>query len=348
MSRQFPALRGLAIALVVLHHSVVMATTYPPSLGYPPVSGIVYWLFLLLQELGVFAVPAFLFISGSFVAYAARGTAARFTWKAVWRTISRILWPYLLWSLVYYVVLYVVRGDRKALLGVVKDLLVGYPYHFVPLLVFYYLISPVLTDLARRWGLAVLVVAWLFQLSLLNLIHPGALGFAFPEWVRAVVPRYYNQAFADWAVYFPLGLVCGLNARAVVPWVRKLRWLLLAATGGFFVLHILSAASIAHFPLAGYLAPVAFVLFSLVLGRKATPAVRRFEQVGKRSYGLYLIHLSVIWLVAAVAGVVAPWPLGSYLVLAPTLLVLSMGTPLLLMKAAASWLPGRVYRVIFG
>lgn len=356
MNRQFPALRGLAISLVVLHHSIMMGTLHPLGLGYPGVEGLGRWALLVLQALGVFAVPTFLFISGGFVAYAARGGSARFTWKAVWATLNRILWPYLFWSLVFYAVVYVLRGERPALneaegsslLGILKNLVIGYPYHFIPLLVFYYLLSPILVRFARRWGLVTLIIIALIQLMLLNLESPGMLGFVFPGWVRTIVPRYYNGVFADWGIYFPLGVVCGLNAKVVASWVRRLRWLLLATMLGFFVVYILSAASVLYFPLGQHICPLAFVFLSLIIDRNSIPVVRTFEQIGKGSYGLYLIHLSALWITACVVQIIVPWLLEHQVLLQPTLFLSALGIPLLLMKAAASLPTRRVYRYVFG
>lgn len=348
MSRQFPALRGLAIALVVLHHSIQMGVLYPLGLGFPPVEGLTYWVITALGGLGVFAVPIFLFISGSFVAWAARGDPPRFSWSAVWAGLNRILWPYVIWSLVFYGVVYLIRGEEISLLGAVRKLATGYPFHFVPLLAFYYLLSPILVRVAKRWGLIILIVIGLLQLALLNLVFPGALGFEFPAWVRAVVPSYYNGVLADWAIYFPLGVVCSLNVKAVVAWVKKLKWVLLGATLVFYVLYVLSLGSDMRFPVGGHFAPMTFVWLTLIIQRNAIPQVRAFEQLGKRSYGVYLMHLSVLWITVVVLEAVAPALFGVQILLQPILFLATLGGPLALMRAAAALPTRKAYRYVFG
>lgn len=348
MGRQFSALRGLAILLVLLHHSITFGISYLLELGYPRIEGVGHWILLVLKALGSSAVPTFLFISGGFVAYATRGNPARFTWKAVRTTLNRILWPYLLWSLVSYAVVYVLHNERSSLPIILKNLVIGYPYHFIPLLAFYYLAAPVLVASARRWGWVVLTIIALIQLTLLNLVSPGILGFVFPGWVRTIVPRYYNAVFAPWGIYFPLGVVCGLNANGVVSWARRFRRLLLPTMLALFLTHVLSAASVLHFSLSGHIWPVAFVFLSLIIDRNWIPRVRTFEQIGKGSYGLYLIHLNVLLLALPAVHFIAPWLLEHPVLFYPTLFLLAMQIPLLLMKAARSLLPGRACRYVFG
>jgi fucose 4-O-acetylase-like acetyltransferase len=338
----------LAISLVVLHHSIQMGMLYPQGLGYPPVEGITHWVLTALEGLGVFAVPTFLFISGSFVAWAARGDPPRTSWSAVWATLNRILWPYVIWSLVFYGVVYLVRGEEISVLDAFRKLAIGYPFHFIPLLVFYYLLSPVLVRITGRWGLILLVVIGILQLGLLNLVFPGVLGFEFPGWVRAVVPRSYNGVLADWAIYFPLGVFCSLNAKMVVAWVKKLRWVLFGATFVLYALHILSVHSVLRFPLGAYLAPVPCVLLTLVIERNAIPQVRTFEQFGKRSYGVYLMHLSVLWITVVVLAAVVPSLFGVQILLQPILFLATLGGPLAFMKVAASLPTRKAYRYVFG
>ena len=90
MNRQFPALSGLAMLLIVLNHTIEMGTSVPVQVGYPPVEGAMRTVLSLLQGLGVFAVPTFLFISGTFVAYAARGEPPKLTGKFLKNSLSHI------------------------------------------------------------------------------------------------------------------------------------------------------------------------------------------------------------------------------------------------------------------
>jgi hypothetical protein len=72
VSRQLGALSGLSILLILVNHTIELALSLGIKFGYPPLTGWQHYLLTFLQGLGVFAVPTFLFISGSFVAYAAQ------------------------------------------------------------------------------------------------------------------------------------------------------------------------------------------------------------------------------------------------------------------------------------
>ena len=56
------------------------------------------------------------------------------------------------------------------------------------LLVLYYLLAPLLVRLGRRWGWLVLAAIGLAQVFLINVLHPGALGFTLPSQAQALVP----------------------------------------------------------------------------------------------------------------------------------------------------------------
>jgi len=348
MNRQFPALSGLAMVLIVLNHTIEMGTSVPVQVGFPPLAEPVRVLLSLLQGLGVFAVPTFLFISGTFVAYAARGEPPALTGKFLKNSLSHILWPYLLWSLVFYALVLVQFDERYGPLGIVKNLLTGYPFHYVPLLVLYYLLAPLLVRLGRRWGWLVLAAIGLGQLFLINVLHPGALGFTLPSQAQALVPPVIGRTLADWAIYFPLGLVYGLNAKRLLPALQRLKWAFAGGVVLFFVLGFLHFNSIITLPLASYLAPLSFVLLAPSIQRNWIPGARRLETVGKRSYGLYLTHLIVLDLTLWGIQALAPGLFRFQLLLLPLLFVVALFTPLLAMDGLAHSPRRTVYRYVFG
>src|SRR5688500_13977086 len=122
MHRQYGALSGIAIVLIAINHAIHF------GLEVNPVDGAARHALVFLQALGAFAVPAFLFISGAFLSY----SAGQLSWAFVRSNVGRILWPYLVWSALFYVVVLLTNGERQSAPGYVKSLVVGYPYHFVP------------------------------------------------------------------------------------------------------------------------------------------------------------------------------------------------------------------------
>ena len=231
MNRQFPALSGLAMLLIVLNHTIEMGTKTPLRYGFAPLEGAPLVILSFVQALGFFAVPTFLFISGTFVSYAARGEPPKLTAKFLTGSVAHIGWPYLFWSAVFYVLVFVQLGERYSPKGYVKNLIVGYPFHFIPMLVLCYVVSPLLVRAARRHALALMAVLGAGQLLLLTLVHTKFL----PGGMEILVPPVVGHTLAVWAVYFPLGLVYGMRTRELLPWLQRNRWVLLALAIAMFI-----------------------------------------------------------------------------------------------------------------
>jgi fucose 4-O-acetylase-like acetyltransferase len=156
MNRQFPALSGVAMLLIVLNHTIEMDLDAPLGYGIPRVDGWTSTILSLMQGLGVFGVPTFLFISGVFVSYAASSKRGQLTYRFLIGSLRHICWPYLFWSTAFYSLIFLQFGRKYQLQGYVKNLVVGYPFHFIPLLFFFFLGSPLLVRLSRRYSLLVI------------------------------------------------------------------------------------------------------------------------------------------------------------------------------------------------
>lgn len=348
MQRQYMALSGLAMALVVLNHAIHMGLLGLSELGYPALPA--GWRFTLtaVQALGVFAVPIFFVVSGSFMAYAAR-SAPRLSPSFVWKSVRHIVWPYVLWSLLYYALMAVYQGERYSALGYLKNLAVGYPFHFVPLLITFYVLAPLLIPLARRYSWLLLVAVGLYQLFLLALREPGLFGFAFPAQLDVLFPLVLGNPLADWAIYFPMGLVFGLHAARWKPQLLKLRWAFVAATALLFGLGLLDVAGVVVAPWARYLCPAPLMFVLPTIERKAIPAVGQLERIGKRSYGLYLTHLIVMNLVLMALELIGGQAIFLIVLIFPLLLVAGLLIPMWLMDSFQQRGPTRkVYRYVFG
>jgi fucose 4-O-acetylase-like acetyltransferase len=334
MNRQYGALSGVAIFLVVLNHAVQF------GLDVSPVTGVWRQVLSVLQALGVFAVPAFLFVSGAFLAYSARELSVTF----LRNSLARLLVPYVVWSSIFYILLYAMTGERYSIAGYAKNLLVGYPYHFVPLLAFWYLTSPIVIRLGRRYGLALLLGIVLWQTWLLAVRFPEWLG-PMPRWSA---PPVLFIPMSDWAIYFPLGLVLTLQGTAKA---RLVRWRAVAgvATAGLLVLGLANAFGLVWAPWARFAAPVPLMFLLPTVERGWIPFFASFERLGRRSYGVYLAHFVIINALAFAIGNWLPW-LGRLPILAyPVLLIATLGLSMLLMDVAARSTAGRrAYRYLFG
>ncbi|MFO7536924.1 MAG: acyltransferase [Chloroflexota bacterium] len=349
MSRQLGAFSGLAMILIVLNHAIHMGLEATTDYGGFTLAAWERTLLSVLQGLGVFAVPIFLFVSGSFVAYAARARRVEgISYQFIWAGLRHILIPYLIWSLIFYLVVYLLRGEQHTALGYVKNILVGYPYHFIPLLVFFYLLAPILVYLSRRWSWLILLLVGAYQLFLLNARDPAILGVAFPEsWQLLVVP-VLTKTMADWGIYFPLGLVFSLHMGQIRPYLQRFKWIAAGLTLLFFVLALLDANGMINLAIARFLCPLTFILLIPIIERSTIPLVRHLEKIGKKAYGLYLTHLLILEIVVLLIGTQLPQLLNYPLILYPLLFGLAVLLPLLLMDTIARSPTRPAYRYLFG
>src|SRR5690606_13332041 len=153
-----------------------------------------------------------LFLSGCFFAYAASRGDLSANYRVVLVNLKHVAIPYLIWSLIFYAEILIFHGTRFSALEYIKNLLVGYPFNFVPLLIFYYVVSPLLIRLFRRIGWWMIGLIGLYQIFLLVVLHPHQVGLELPGVLRLLAPPVLSLPLSDWALYFPLGLVAVLQA----------------------------------------------------------------------------------------------------------------------------------------
>ena len=306
------------------------------------------WILVAIKEFGIIAVPIFLFIAGSFFVYAAQGKTVREGYKQVWKGLQHIIPPYLLWSMVYYLVVYFLFAERYDIFGYLHNLIVGYPFNFVPLLVAFYLAAPLMVWVAKRYPWLLLAVFLFYQTFLIVVLRPELFGFILPGWVNYFAPPVLRLSLAIWGIFYPLGLVVALHSMTIVPMLKRLWWLIALVGSGLFILAVLTSMDVINQPLAAVFGPLFGILLFPIIKREHIPFTRWLETLGKRSYGLYLTNLSVLKLLLALVSTTVPWLFSILSLLAILLTAFTLALPQLFM----AWVergPGRkVYRFAFG
>lgn len=348
MSRQFPALRGLAIFLVVLNHAITLSLQYRVEAGFEPLPDFERIILVALQTLGIIAVPTFYFLSGGYLVYAVRGKPLTAAYHVIARALRSIIVPYLLWSILFYIFIYLLQGDLYTLREYLKFILVGYPFHFIPLLVFYYLLAPILIRLIDRYPWGTMVAIALYQVFSVMVLMPGTFGVSLPEWTRYLTIPGIRQSVAIWGIFLPLGILYGLQGERMRSVLRRITWLLVILAVISYVLAVLHWLSLYHAPVAGLLNPLFVLLIFPLIARESIPFARGLEQLARRAYGLYLTNLILLSIALVIIRTWFPGLFSKMLILFPILVAVTIAALWLLMVGVEKLPSPNVRRYVFG
>lgn len=369
MIKQLFLLSGLAILGVICNHATGWGfiamfwwTDRYQSVSTPcfdQVGTLPYYALLAIQQLVVFSVPAFLFVSGFFVAYTARGSQSKLSWGLVRTRIRSLLIPYIIWSTVIFV------GD--AFQGIIyapseylRKLVSGQAieaYFYVPLLCQFYLISPLVTPLAKTKPKLVLSIAALLQLGTLSLRYLVAYGVETPTLVLLIrlTPVWL---FPIWAFFFPFGIVFGFHVSQFKQWLPRLRWGLLVTAGMLGLLAILEPQAPLNstgidwgrglHSISSNLYAIVFILSFLAFDQIAIPGSKTLNLLGRNSYGIYLLHSPVLEFSARVIRQILPLILAYQVIFQSLLVVLGVGVPLFFMAVVSKSRIRKSYSYLFG
>ena len=369
MSRRLFLLNGLAILAVVCNHAAGWGFTamfwwthqYRPvsSPNFDQLSTLPYYALLVVKQLTVFSVPAFLFVSGFFVAYAARGSQSTLNWKMVRVRITNLLVPYVIWSLVIFSGDFL-QGITYAPAEYLKRVAFGgatSAYFYVPLLFQFYLLSPLVVPIAKARARLLLFVSALVQLGVISLRYLDLFGADIPGLIqmRRMTPSWL---FVKWAFFFAFGVVSSFHLQQLKQWLARVKWGLLVAVVVLGSLAILETEVIYRstgedwrgnpLTISASLFAVTFILCFLAFDKVSIPFSKTIYQLGNKTYGIYLLHPKALELVARVTYHIAPWILGHQFLFQPLLIIFGMGGPLLFMTAVARSPARRSYRYLFG
>jgi hypothetical protein len=369
MVRKLLGISELAILGVLLFHAagwgfIAMFAWTNRSLPVAAADGflpgdLAYYGLRAIEQLVVFVIPAFLFVSGYFVAVATGRNGKTVRWSIVGARIKTLLIPYLLWSFLLWGMMFL-EGKIFSPIGYVELLLTGRTnpaYYYVPLLISFYLISPWIVQWAKNRWIALLVVAALVQSTVQLLYYPTLLGIQIPvlEPYVDIVPKWFFAARLFW---FVLGVVAGFHLLQYKSHLVRYRWHLCALALVLFFAGMVEWEQMVHLSrqewlghretLLDSLFSLTVILCLLAFDQVYTPLTGAISDLSSKSYGIYLIHSPVMEVVARVAYKFVPFILGYQFLFQPLLLVFGLGVPLLLM-----WIVSRspwrgYYRYVFG
>jgi fucose 4-O-acetylase-like acetyltransferase len=370
MVRRLLYLNGLAILAVILFHTAgwgfVAMFAWTPR--YLPVAepvfdqfgSVSYYVLRLVEQLVVAAIPLFLFVSGYFLAFAV-GKRPNLEAKQISARIKALLIPYLLWTLLTWG-LKLAEGTLYSPQQYLVMFLTGSTtpaYYYIPLLIQFYLLAPLLAPLARKYWVWLLLLTGVFQFALQGAVTAvllfGVRGV--PAWVGqlASIPKWLFLSRLFWVA---LGLVVGFHLPLFKAFFARWRWLWLVTAVLLIPLGLLEWELILH--LSGrqwlehretvldtvYSLALLFAFFGFV--NVTLPANRFVSDMGARSLGIYLAHIPVMEYVARGIYLLFPFILQYQILFQPIMIITGLGIPLLLMALMNRPPFRRFYAYLFG
>jgi surface polysaccharide O-acyltransferase-like enzyme len=371
MVRRLLWLNGLAVLGAVLNHATGWGFTamfwwvhrYLPveAPNFEQMGSFGYYSLLGLQQSIMFAVPAFLFVSGYFIAFATGRQNKSASWQLIRSRIVYLLVPYLVWSLLVFAADFV-QGQRLSLAAYARLLLTGRTtpaYYFIPLLIQLYLLSPLIVR-AAKWNARTLLLATLVvQLAVRTLVYLDTLGAALGP-AGSLLPLTGSWFFPSHLFWFTAGVVIGLNPATFQKLAVRGRKLFLGAALVLVPLGvvewqlILNAAEQPWLPiretLLDSLYAGLFILAFMGFESVKIPFAQPLEKLAGKAFGVYLVHSPALQFGARGVYFVAPWVLGNVWLFQAVLIAIGIGVPLLAMGIVdLNRSPvRRSYRYLFG
>ena len=294
--RNIQMFRGMAIIAVVMIH------TTPPGQCQ-----------IFCKPFINFAVAAFIFLSGYLT------KVDNDNWlKFYTRRISRVLVPYIIWTVIYSI-----PDIRSAgMSALVKNLLCANAtttLYYIFVYIQFVLLTPLLGKLAKSpyrhlgWLIAPLSVILFKYIPVFGGIELGK-----------HIQLFWNDACLGWFTFYYLGLILGNRIIDLKFNIRNLTILycaslLLQMAEGYLWYKTDPAGCGSQLKLSSILSSSIFILliYSVLLNRNHQPKSRLLCMIGDYSFGIYLVHMLILkWLQTLDFYNIIPYPINSIVVLA--------------------------------
>jgi peptidoglycan/LPS O-acetylase OafA/YrhL len=358
MTRRLLLLNGLAAFGVATYHAAAygldalfawtdryMAVSVP---NYDQLGGFYYYMLLVIRQLDAYVIPAFIFISGYFVAFVA-GRAGQMKWSVAWTRVKNFLIPLAVWTVVRFILL-------RQVPTTIHDFL--RPYYFIVLLIQFYLLSPLLVPLAKNNWKLLFVITLLIQGAVEAIFFMNNLG-VLPDSmqiVRDLLPLWFFPMRIFW---FGLGLIAGYHREEVSAFLGRYKWALLVLALVLAPLTIWEYEWFAQLAGKAWLGPsfrgliskfyaLAFIFAFLAFDGTKMPFTKQISELGSRSLGIYLMNIPVIYVAAVLMYRFTPKLLGNQIVYQFILVTLGLLVPLLAMRWVSKSRFRWAYKYLFG
>jgi probable poly-beta-1,6-N-acetyl-D-glucosamine export protein len=373
MSKRLLLLNGLAIIGVVMNHASFQGfiamfwwtDRYRPVEipNFDQLGSLSYYTLVAAQKLGVFSVPAFLFVTGIFVAYASRGNKFNFNWKMAKNRIIYLVPPYFVWFGILLIndFIFGIHHTLEEFLILLMGL-GNAPLFYVPLLLQIYLLAPILTPLAKKSGKIVLIAAGIVSLAFIIqsyiVVYSSYVGKEAP-----LFPLFrYNLPTAhllEYGPYFVLGLVVGFNYNDFRQYIIRWRWVIFTTLVTCAFLAVIEAEVIYRvtglisirsmvITLPSMFFALSFICCFLAFEKVKLPLSNMLYVIGASSLGIYLIHHLVLFYLPKFVYHLAPFLLEQQFLYMPLLISAGLGLPIIIMRMSKFTIIQKYHRYLYG
>lgn len=372
MNKRFLLLNGIAIVAVVTNHSTFSGflamfwwtdryrnVAIP---NYDQIGSFSYYFLVCAQKLALFCVPAFLFTSGLFLAYAAHGNHASLTWDTIKRRVLNLIPPYLIWTTVIFLTEFLLGNNMS-----IWNYFIGYisiedsPLFFIPLLCFYFLISPLLVKLIRyklsifvalSVGVFLMIMADSYIVLISQIFHNEN------PTLKFATSMLRTDKIFEYFFYYAFGMLSGFYQSAIKNWIVRHRWLLLVTVILSAILAVAEAEWVflattmetwrtRTMSLPTFLYSISFILSFWAFEKISPPFSKLFYRIGTESLAIYLVHKVILRIVPKLVYHAAPWMLGIQIVYIPLLIIMGVGMPLIITIIVKRTPLRAIYRSLF-
>jgi len=307
-------MRGIAITAVIILHVIGI-----PALNYFIASN------FIISAFASVGVPLFLFVSGFVLA---GNHENNMKWIPFWmKRLKQLIPPYIIFVTVYYI-LYRISFNPLQINTYGHSILVTYAYElvsgqhqlwFIPLILQLYIIFPILNKLVKKNPNKLLIVA--AAVTTISVIFCGSIidliNYMFQsESIRTFLITMNHRLFIYYLLYFVLGMYVNQKYSTITTMLtsrnttivlvstvimlaltQALNW-----TCGVVLFLDYTNVPLSHVLPANIIDTYLYSLFSiLLLSLCIKPIVNKskvIQSLGRYSFGIYLIHLVFIYLLA--------------------------------------------------
>ncbi len=370
MNKRLLSLSGIAILAVIMNHASLSGFIalfwwtdryLPVSVpNYDQMGSLSYYGLVAAQKLAIFSVPAFLFITGMFLSYAAGGDKVKVSWEMIQKRVLNLIPPYLIWSVVYFIVEFIIGNRYSPVEYVLQIVMIRRSvFFYIPLIILYYLISPFLVPLAKKQPKVLLgigAIVLLLGISMGYIRLYARMNGLENDILTSTVSYLPEHQVLEYFFYYILGIVAGFHKVELKKFIFSQRWILLGLTIIAGLAAVIEAEWVFQrwemmwrsrtLTIPSALYSISFILTYLAFEKDSTP--RLLIQLGTNTLGIYLIHQTVLLVMPKVVYHIAPFLLGIQILYQPFLIATAAAIPMELMIITRTLPIRKYYRFLFG